>query len=44
MLRTYQACFLLMAGSFALWLGDPSYARLVLFAVLRGVVAADRLD
>lgn len=36
-LRTYQACFLLMAGSFALWLGDPSYARLVLFAVLLGV-------
>ncbi|MCY7366264.1 MAG: MFS transporter [Frankiaceae bacterium] len=36
-LRTYQACFLLMAGSFTLWLGDPSYARLVLFAVLLGV-------
>ena len=36
-LRIYQACFLLMAGSFALWLGDPSYARLVLFAVLLGV-------
>ncbi len=36
-LRTYQSCFLLMAFSFALWLGDPSYARLVLFAVLLGV-------
>lgn len=36
-LRTYQACFLLMAGSFALWLGEPSYARLVVFAVLLGV-------
>ena len=36
-LRTYQSCFLLMAGSFALWLGEPSYARLVVFAVLLGV-------
>ena len=36
-LRTYQGCFLLMAGSFGLWLGDPSYARLVLFAVLLGI-------
>ena len=36
-LRTYQACFLLMAGSFALWLGAPSYPRLVVFAVLLGV-------
>ena len=36
-LRTYQACFVLMAGSFALWLGAPSYARLVVFAVLLGV-------
>ena len=35
-LRTYQACFAALAGSFAL-LGDPSYARLVLFAVLLGV-------
>ncbi|MEO9222835.1 MAG: MFS transporter, partial [Mycobacteriaceae bacterium] len=36
-LRTYQGCFLLMAVSFALWLGSPSYARLALFAVLLGV-------
>ena len=36
-LRTYRACFVLMAGSFALWLGDPSYARLVAFTVLLGV-------
>jgi MFS family permease len=36
-LRTYQACFALMAGSFLLWLGAPGYPRLVLFAVLLGV-------
>ena len=36
-LRTYQACFVLMAGSFALQLADPSYARLVAFALLLGV-------
>jgi MFS family permease len=36
-LRTYQGCFLLMAGSFALWLGDPSYPRLVVFTVLLGI-------
>lgn len=41
-LRTYQACYLLMAASFALWLsdllvGEPSYARLVVFALLLGV-------
>ena len=36
-LRTYQACFALMAGSFLLWLGAPGYARLVVFAVLLGV-------
>ena len=36
-LRTYQACFLLMAGSFGLWLGEPSYGRLVAFATLLGV-------
>jgi len=36
-LRTYQTCFLLMAGDFTLWLGEPSYARLVGFAVLLGV-------
>lgn len=36
-LRSYQACFLMMAGSFALWLGEPSYARLVAFAVVLGV-------
>lgn len=36
-LRTYQGCFLLMAGSFALWLGEPSYARLVAFALLLGL-------
>ncbi len=40
--RTYQACYLLMAASFALWLsdlrlGEPSYARLVVFAALLGV-------
>ena len=36
-LRTYQACFLLMAASFALWLAAPPYAGLVVFAVLLGV-------
>ena len=41
-LRTYQACYLLMAGSFGLWLaelrlGGTSYALLALFAVLLGV-------
>ena len=36
-LRTYQACFVLMAGSFLLWLGAPDYPRLVVFAVLLGV-------
>ncbi len=36
-LRTYQGCFVLMAGSFVLWLGAPSYTRLVVFAVLLGV-------
>ncbi len=36
-LRTYQACFALIAVSFALWLGEPSYARLLVFAVLLGV-------
>ena len=36
-LPTYQGCFVLMAGSFALWLGEPSYPRLVLFALLLGV-------
>lgn len=36
-LRTYQGCFVLMAGSFLLWTGDPSYARLVAFALLLGV-------
>jgi MFS family permease len=36
-LRTYQACFALMAGSFLLWLGAPGYPRLVVFAVLLGV-------
>ena len=36
-LRTYQGCFVLMAVSFALWLGEPSYARLVAFALLLGL-------
>lgn len=36
-LRTYQGCFVLMAVSFALWLGSPGYPRLALFAVLLGV-------
>ena len=37
LLRTYQACFALMAGSFVLWLGAPGYPRLVVFAVLLGI-------
>jgi MFS family permease len=36
-LRTYQGCFVLMAASFVLWLGAPSYPRLVVFALLLGV-------
>jgi len=36
-LRTYQACFGVMAGSFLLWLGSPGYPRLAGFAVLLGV-------
>ena len=36
-LRTYQGCFVLMAVSFALWLGSPNYTRLALFAVLLGI-------
>jgi MFS family permease len=36
-LRTYQACFALMAASFLLWLGAPGYPRLVVFAVLLGI-------
>jgi MFS family permease len=36
-LRTYQGCFGLMAVSFALWLGEPSYGRLVAFALLLGL-------
>lgn len=36
-LRTYQGCFVLMAASFALWLADPGYPRLVAFALLLGV-------
>jgi len=36
-LRTYQGCFVLMAVSFALWLGSPGYPRLALFAVLLGI-------
>jgi MFS family permease len=35
--RTYQACFALMAGSFALWLVAGSYPTLVAFAVLLGL-------
>lgn len=36
-LRTYQGCFALMAGSFLLWLGEPGYPRLVVFAALLGI-------
>lgn len=36
-LRTYQGCFAVMAGSFVLWLGSPGYPRLALFATLLGV-------
>lgn len=36
-LRTYQACFAMMAASFLLWLAAPGYAALVAFAVLLGV-------
>lgn len=36
-LRTYQACFAGMAGSFLLWLGTPGYPRLVVFAALLGI-------
>ncbi len=36
-LRTYQACFALMAGSFLLWLGAPGYPRLAAFAALLGI-------
>ncbi|UZJ25650.1 MFS transporter [Rhodococcus antarcticus] len=35
--RTYQGCFVAMAASYALWLGVPGYARLVVFAVVLGV-------
>ena len=35
--RTYQACFVAMAASYALWLGVPGYTRLVVFAVVLGV-------
>jgi MFS family permease len=36
-LRTYQACYAMMATSFALWLGAPGYPRLVAFALLLGI-------
>lgn len=36
-MRTYQACFAVMTGSFLLWLGAPGYPRLVLLALLLGV-------
>lgn len=36
-LRTYQGCFAVMAGSFLLWLGSPGYPRLALLALLLGV-------
>lgn len=36
-LRTYQACYVMMALSFLLWLGTPGYPRLAVFAVLLGV-------
>lgn len=35
--RAYQACFVIMATSFAVWLVAPSYAALVVFAVVLGV-------
>lgn len=35
--RSYQACFAVMAASFALWLAASSYPALVLFAVVLGV-------
>ena len=36
-LRTYQACFVVMCLAFLLWLGGPEYPRLVAFALLLGV-------
>jgi MFS family permease len=34
--RTYRACFLVMGVSYGIWLGAPSYAWLVVFAVVMG--------
>ena len=36
-LRAYRGCFLLMAASFAIWLGAERYPLLVVFAVVLGV-------
>lgn len=35
-IRTYQACFLVMGLSYGIWLVAPSYAWLVVFAVVMG--------
>lgn len=35
-IRLYQACYLLLAGSFGLWLFGSSYATLVVFAIAMG--------
>ncbi|MGH7781121.1 MAG: MCT family MFS transporter [Candidatus Binataceae bacterium] len=35
-IRLYQACFLLVAASFALWLVGNSYATMVVFAIAMG--------
>lgn len=35
-IRTYQACFFLVAASFSIWLGTDRYAWLVVFAVVLG--------
>jgi MFS family permease len=35
-IRTYRLCFLVMGLSFAIWLGAPSYAWLVVFAAVMG--------
>jgi MFS family permease len=35
-IRTYRACFAVMAGSFGIWLVAPSYVWLVVFALVLG--------
>jgi MFS family permease len=35
--RSYQACFAVMAGSFLLWFGATEYSLLVIFAIVLGV-------